>query len=535
MSEIAKAYVQIVPSADGVSESIQKALGDGESVGKSFGSKISNGVGNALKVGAASVAAVSAAAVGAGKAIFDMASNTAQMGDAIDKSSQKIGISTDLYQELAYACERSGTSIEHLSKGAMNITNSLADAQNGVEGASKNFDALGVSLQKADGSFKSSEEVLKESLLALADMEDATQRNALANDIFGRSYQDMLPLLNSGSEGITQLLAEADEYGMVMSSEAVSASAAFQDSLTRLQGTFGGVKNAIVSDMLPGITDLMDAFSDLIAGNEGADEAISQAIDNILSSVTDAVPKLLEVIFGIADGILEAIPAIVEKLPMIIEGIVDFFANNADQIITIGVDIIVAVAKGLVKAIPTLVKAIPDIVKALVSGFKTLFNEFLGIGKNIVEGIWEGISGSLQWIKDKITGWVGNVIDFIKNLFGIHSPSTLMRDEIGLNLARGIGVGFENGIEDVNRAIEDSVQTEFDMTSKVGVAASYQLAGVGLDVPVNNYSSILEAIDNLGTAIQNMAIYLDSGALVGATAPAMNNALGQMAQRERRR
>ena len=112
-------------------------------------------------------------------------------------------------------------------------------------------------------------------------------------------------------------------------------------------------------------------------------------------------------------------------------------------------------------------------MKSVVSGIKDTFSNigdtFAGIGKNMVQGIWNGISGATGWIKDKISGWVGNVTDFLKDLFGIESPSKLMRDEIGVYLAQGVGVGFAEEIGSVNKMIEDSIPKEFDVGAKVKV------------------------------------------------------------------
>lgn len=96
----------------------------------------------------------------------------------------------------------------------------------------------------------------------------------------------------------------------------------------------------------------------------------------------------------------------------------------------------------------------------------------LSIGKNIVQGMWNGISNSFQWIKDKISGWVGNVLDFIKNLFGIHSPSTVMRDQVG----KMLGLGMAEGIEDSRNAVNGAVR-------KLGDAALGGLSVAGGGAP----------------------------------------------------
>lgn len=94
---------------------------------------------------------------------------------------------------------------------------------------------------------------------------------------------------------------------------------------------------------------------------------------------------------------------------------------------------------------------------AIISVFSNIGAKFLAIGKNIVTGIWNGISNSLAWIKGKITGWVGNVMNFFKSILGIHSPSTWFRDEIGKMIALGIAVGITEEKDTVIKAAEDVV------------------------------------------------------------------------------
>ena len=108
----------------------------------------------------------------------------------------------------------------------------------------------------------------------------------------------------------------------------------------------------------------------------------------------------------------------------------------------------------------------------------------MSIGRNIVEGIWNGISNALGWIKNKITGWVGNVMSFIKRLFGIASPSKWAENEIGLNIAKGIGVGFSDGMDDVTRMMSATLpgMTMTLGTSAIKTAPAYNYGGVTIQI-----------------------------------------------------
>ena len=125
------------------------------------------------------------------------------------------------------------------------------------------------------------------------------------------------------------------------------------------------------------------------------------------------------------------------------------------------------------------VEGMKNVIQGIKGTFSNIGSTMADIGGNIVSGIWNGISNGTQWIKDKISGWVGNVTDFLKDLFGIASPSKRMRDEIGVYLAQGVGVGFAEEIGSVNKMIEDSIPKEFDVGAKVKVEKDLDIDGDG--------------------------------------------------------
>lgn len=239
--------------------------------------------------------------------------------------------------------------------------------------------------------------------------------------------------------------------------------------------------------------------------------------DNLMAIIEAA----LILISSLAEGIINAIPVLVEQLPEIIDNIVKFFTENLDQIIDMGIEmiinltmalvdsipvilenlpkIIVAIVNGLLKILPKLATAglqmmiklgaalienvpkivakIPQIITSIVNGFLDLSKKALDIGKNFVTGLWNGISNAKDWILGKIKGFKDSVISGIKSFFGIHSPSTLFRDEIGKNLALGLGIGFTDEMKQVTSDMQDAIPTAFDV-------------GVNTNSLTNGYSSI---------------------------------------------
>lgn len=105
-------------------------------------------------------------------------------------------------------------------------------------------------------------------------------------------------------------------------------------------------------------------------------------------------------------------------------------------------------------------QAASDLVTNIVDTIKKLPSKMLEIGKNIVQGIWNGITGMVSWLKDKISGFLGGIVDGVKGVLGIHSPSKVFNKEVGRFMAMGIGEGFEDNLDKVYRQMQSAVDFE---------------------------------------------------------------------------
>lgn len=446
------------------SSEFDKGLENAAGSASSFGS-VAKGVGAGIAGVATTVAAVGAAAIGAGKAIYDNVSAVAKAGDEIDKQSQKLSISAEMYQKLSYACDLSGASIENLKRGIVNITDDLAAVAAGGEEAETKFAALGVSAYDLEGNLKSSEAVMYESLLALADMSDETERNAAANEIFGKSYQELLPLLNSGSEGIAAMMTEAEQFGMVMSDETVKAAANFNDALTQLQGTFQGVKNDLLANFLPSITTVMDGFSDLLAGNEGAGEKITSgfmdAIDNvnellprIFSIVETVVPAVMEVapkvVEALISGIVKTIPKLIPAATQMIQKLVTTILSMLPQILQAGMQIFVSLVDGIGSMLPEL---IPQVVQTLVDLITTFFDNadaLIDAALGLINGLIDGIIAALPIL-------IAALPKIIEGIVAFFNKSNLAITQAATALIMGLVDAIPIVITELNKALPDII------------------------------------------------------------------------------
>ena len=189
-----------------------KESGDAAQEGGSGWQKFGELAKKAGKVAIAGVTAIAAGATAAGKAVWNMAQDTADAGGAIDDAAKKVGTSAEEYQKWAYAANLGGMEVSKLDALMVKQQKTFADAQEGGKAASEAYKRLGIDISSIGNSGEAFNIVIDK----LADMEDETTRNALANDIFGKSYADLAPLLAEGSAGIAAMKQECEDLGGVM-------------------------------------------------------------------------------------------------------------------------------------------------------------------------------------------------------------------------------------------------------------------------------------------------------------------------------
>ena len=231
-------------------------------------------------------AAVATAIVKAEKAMISMTKESAAFADNIITLSMQTGQSTQQLQEFAYASELIDVSVDTLQGSLTKLTNNMQDTMNGTGNAKASFDELGVSVTNAvDGSMRSANDVFYETIDALGQVKNETERDAMSMDIFGRSAQDLNPLIIQGSKTLKAYADEAHNMGYVLDDEALSALGAVDDAYQRLQKTQEGVKNQLAVEFAPYLEEF---YGDLTSGIKTIGSTLQQ------SGLVDAFGMLLE-------------------------------------------------------------------------------------------------------------------------------------------------------------------------------------------------------------------------------------------------
>ena len=167
-------------------------------------------------------------------------------------------------------------------------------------------------------------------------------------------------------------------------------------------------------------------------------ECIFAIVDGLLENLPELLTAAIQIILALALGLIDAIPDLIAYIPEIVSSIAEAIIDNLPLLITACFEIMLAIGNGLLDCIGQLTQNIPEILNKLKDEF--LDHDWSEIGSNIIDGIKNGLvnAGKHLWdgAKETVTGLVDGITDF----FGIHSPSRLMRDRVGVNIAAGIGV-----------------------------------------------------------------------------------------------
>jgi hypothetical protein len=470
MVEVGRATVTIIPNMQGAQQTIAEQLGAAsESAGKSGGEKAGSAftanMGSMISAGAAvvtgAVAAVTGAAIGAGKAIWDSANNVAQFGDNIDKMSQKMGISAQAYQEWDFVMQHSGTSMESL-KASMKTLANAAERDNDA------FKELGISTK--DIQQMSQEDLFSTVIAGLQEVEDTTQRTYLAGQLLGRGATELGALLNMSAEETAAMKQEVHDLGGVLSDTAVKNAATFQDTLQNLTTAADGLKNSMVANLLPSLTTVMNGFTGLITGTDGAEKQISSGINSLIKNITTALPTALDAITSIVSGVTSVLPdlvvtladAIIGALPTLGNTFMDVGGKILDALMQVlprmldaGLKLIIQLAQGITQAIPKLLPAIVTLVSDLGKMIMENLPMLLKAGLELVLALAQGIADNVGDLAVAAIQLVTQLETFI-----IENLPEIM--QTGLEIVLALINGIVESLPELTTAITEMMTTFVD-------------------------------------------------------------------------
>ena len=389
--EVARAFVTIVPSMEGSQATITKELTGvtteasekaGKEGGSKFGEKFAGAVkGASVAIGAALTAAT-AGVVATGKAFVDSAKNVAAYGDNIDKMSQKMGISAKSYQEWDFIMQHAGASIDSLK---MSMKTLATAAVNGSDA----FTALGISQEQLAS--MSQEEIFNATISALQNVEDETQRTALASKLLGRGATELGALFNMSAEETEALRQQVHDLGGVMSDEAVKDAATFQDEMQNMNTAMDGMKRNMMSNFLPGLSNTMKGLSKVFSGDKGGIGEIRSGLESVITKVSALAPEF----FSLAETLIMSL----------IEGFGPMLPSLTTSIFSV-----------IIQAITTTTSMIPSMMPSIILGIQGIMKALMQAMPVILSGLTELIMSLVTWLSSD-----GVVQDFVSGIVQLTS------------------------------------------------------------------------------------------------------------------
>ena len=379
----------------------------------------------------AAVVAGTAAAVGG---MLAMANKTAEATDRIDKMSQKLGLSRKGFQEWDFIMSQSGTSIDSMQNGMKTLTNMFDDFGKGSKMATESFERLGLSYDDMKG--MTQEQIFETTITALQGVESETERAALANDLLGRSGQELAPLLAAGAGSVEELKNKAQELGIVLGDDSVNAGVVFTDTMDQAKRSAAMLGLGIGSEVMPVIQKMLDWF---IANMPQIKKVAGEAFDRITSAIGFVASKA-EILIPILGGLFGAFMAL--KVISIISKLMSAYtifttsATGAQLSLSAAmmanpIGLVIAAMVALI-AIGIAVYRNWDTIKVkalqLWSNIKTTFN---GIKNAIVQPFTSAYNSVIRMI-NRIKSAAANIFKSIKlpkfRLSGSLNPATWIRN-----------------------------------------------------------------------------------------------------------
>lgn len=445
-------------------------------------------------------------------AMMLLAKNTAVSGNQFDKLSQKSGISAKTLSQWSHAANMSGVSTEQFGANILKLNQQMAAAAQGNKAAQLAFKRAGVSIRDSAGKMKTADQVLLEMSKTFKKMPEGIYKSDLAMAVFGKSGADMIPLLQSGSDAIQDLIKQSDELGMTFSNEEAKASAEFCDSLDVLKKSAKGLVNTIGKQLIPVITPLLQSMAKWISANR---ELISAKVGEFLEEFKAALPQIKEFLIGVFTGINNTATALGGWGPLLQNSGKLFLAIKAIQMATWlkgTTKAVLMLSKSFLKAIPVIIRFgvallsnpigwVAAAIAGLVAAGYFLYKNWDKVVK-FIKDMWKGIKNFFSNIFSGITGlfdtgFIKSILDLLKKF----NPVTLVMNAIDgiFNYFKGVSLidegtklikSFGDGIVKTWNSIKNAIIDLFTgwipdwMKSgmkKVGIDVDAVRASAGLD------------------------------------------------------
>lgn len=455
----------------------------------------------------AKMSVISGAMAAVGAAGFALSKSAADVGNRIDKSSKAVGLSASAYQELGFAIGQ----VSEISEGQLNVAlrkmnTRLGQATQGSKPMIDAFTAIGISAEDLASGTVTTESAFAALTAAMQNVKDPATAAALAGRVLGEEAAALGPILMESGGNIDELRKKARALGIVMSDDAVAASAAFTDKLDELTRQFGAVKDRLGVALMPVMISFMQTIQDkVIPAVEALIGAGARLVEwfGALPGPIQEAAAIIATALGIGGPVILAIGALSTALAGLIAA-------------TGPVGLFIAAAAVLTAAWIRWGDDIKAAVGGAIDWITTKFNEFLAfveaipakmieIGQNMIQGLIDGITAKWEALKAKVLELADLLPNWMKDALDIQSPSRVFR-EIGQFITEGLALGIADNAPMAESAIGEVAEKVAGQTGSLesglrSVASTAESAFTGL---VTGAMSFNDAISKVLSSLAQM-------------------------------
>lgn len=417
--------------------------------GSSLASKLKSGLASAGKVAAVGIGAITTAAGAAAGGLLALEQSTEEYRIAQGKlktAFDAAGMSADAAQKAYngfYEILGDTDTATEASQLLAKLAENEEDVSKWTDIAAGVYGTFGDSLP-IEGLIEASNETAKVGQVTGV-LADALNWAGISEDAFNEklaactSESERNQLIMETLSGTYDEASEAFYKNNQQLIESRKNQALMDDTLAKLGKTVGDIKNKLTSQFMPALSKVTTAFSDVISGVEGSDEALSDAISNLVTVAVQKLPEFLSfgvnIITSILSGIIQSIPTLVAQIPTIVMSIVDALSQMLPQLAESGGQMLSMLAEGLRNGIPRMLEVLPDVIMSFLDYITENLPAILEMGVELVTSLAQGIIDGIPKFLEKLPELITSFVDFItENLPQIIESGV----QIAINLATGI-------------------------------------------------------------------------------------------------
>lgn len=284
-------------------------------------------------------AAVAAAIVKAEKALISMTKEAASNADDLLTLASVTGTTTDSVQELNYMADLTDVSFDRIKDSLKETTNKMQEAATGTGDAYEAYKRLKVEITSTDGSLRSAQDVFYDTIDALGEMKNKTERDALAMDLMSESAQELNPLIDLGGEKMRAYAQEAHDMGYVLDNDALKSLQGVDDAYSRLQKTQEGVKNQLAVEFAPYLEEFYGDVTTMVkdGGKAIKDSGIVDAFGMMLETVGDILNPMSDLSNNRVPALTKALQPLAKVMALmadaaeLLKGVINFGTGHISE------------------------------------------------------------------------------------------------------------------------------------------------------------------------------------------------------------